>query len=95
MKFHHALSQVEVRAKCGDGNKHVKIKSAWIANLNSEGSLWYDSKASENNYMSWKFDSNPSKLLYGESFQMQYNYQILTKDCWLSIPMKKKERKRK
>lgn len=81
LKFHHALSQVEVRAKCGDGNKHVKIKSAWIANLNREGSLWYDSKASENNYMSWKFDSNPSKLLYGESFsdaiQLSDTYQGL------------------
>lgn len=81
LNFHHALSQVEVRAKCGDGNKHVKIKSAWIANLNSEGNLWYDSKASENNYMSWKFDNNPSKQFYGESFsdaiQLSDTYQGL------------------
>lgn len=81
LNFHHALSQVEVRAKCGDGNKHVKIKSAWIANLNSEGNLWYDSKASENNYMSWKFDNTPSKQFYGESFsdaiQLSDTYQGL------------------
>ncbi|MDE6179906.1 MAG: fimbrillin family protein, partial [Phocaeicola sp.] len=81
LMFHHALSQVEVRAKCGDKNKHVKIKSAWIANLNSKGNLWYDSNASANNYMSWRFDSNPSKQLYGESFsdaiQLSDTYQGL------------------
>lgn len=33
MTFHHALSQVEVKARCGDDSKHVMIKAAYIVNL--------------------------------------------------------------
>ncbi|WP_278701203.1 fimbrillin family protein [Phocaeicola sartorii] len=76
LTFHHALSQVEVRAKCGADDKHVKIKGAWIVNLNNKGVLWYDKNATDN--IRWALDD--AKTYYGESFaeiQLSKDFQGL------------------
>ena len=64
MNFHHALSQVEVKARCGDPNKHVMIKAAYIVNLKQEGELRYTSQ--NDTHLEWKLGSDVK--YYGTSF---------------------------
>lgn len=78
LRFHHALSQVEVRAKCGDASKHVLIKRAYIVNLTSEGALWYNSQNDKR--LKWELTSNAEKKYYGAEFDaitLNENYQGL------------------
>lgn len=64
LNFHHALSQVEVKARCGDPNKHVMIKAAYIVNLKQEGELRYTSQ--NDTHLEWKLGSDVK--YYGTSF---------------------------
>lgn len=67
--FHHALSQIEVKAiKAAEGGssdvketKHVMIKGAWIVNVVGKGTLAFTKDAT--NYMSWSADGG--KTQYG------------------------------
>lgn len=43
LEFHHALSQIEIRAYSPDFNKRVYIKGAWIVNVREAGTLKFDS----------------------------------------------------
>lgn len=65
LKFHHAFSQVLVRAKTGmdDPSKTIRIKGAWIVNAKSTGTLAFSADAAANNYMSWSVGSD--KTCYG------------------------------
>ncbi|MEY8588130.1 fimbrillin family protein [Phocaeicola sartorii] len=66
LTFHHALSQVEVKARCGDDSKHVMIKAAYIVNLKKEGELRYTSQ--NDTHLEW----NPGSEVkyYGTSFDV-------------------------
>ena len=55
LEFHHALSQVEVKIRKGEGfeeGRVVKVKGAWIINVHSEGDLEFDLTAA-NHHMNW------------------------------------------
>lgn len=56
LTFHHAMSQIEVRLKLGQGANDegyaVNIKGAWIMNVHSKGNLVFD-EASDANHMKW------------------------------------------
>lgn len=67
LKFKHTLSQIELRAKLGSGNKNaytVKIKGAWFRNIYGKGDLSFDD--SEDNKFKWANDG--TKSLYGYSY---------------------------
>lgn len=66
LKFHHAFTQVVVKAKKGlnDDSKTVKIKGAWIVNVKPTGKLAFSEDAGEaNNFMSWV--ASGAKTYYG------------------------------
>ncbi len=54
--FHHAMSQIEVRLKLGQGAEDdgyiVKVKGAWMMNVHSKGTLAFE-EASDANHMKW------------------------------------------
>lgn len=56
LTFHHAMSQIEVRLKLGEGANDdgyaVNVKGAWIMNVHSKGNLVFD-EASDANHMKW------------------------------------------
>ncbi len=67
LTFHHALSQIEIKANCPDANKNVFIKGAWIVNVKSSGTLSFNKEiGEEGNYMQWQASSNSTK--YGLEF---------------------------
>lgn len=51
LKFKHALAQIVVKAKRTDTKKTVKIKGAWLMNVNSKATLHFEKDQSDN--MSW------------------------------------------
>lgn len=53
LKFHHALSQIEVNALCPSSDKQVYIKGAWIMGVHSKGTLQFSADKKDQNYMSW------------------------------------------
>lgn len=57
LEFHHALSQIELKAKIGanpEQGRRVKIKGAWFVNINSTGDLQFKGDAaSEYHHMNW------------------------------------------
>ncbi len=66
LTFNHALSQIEVKIKKGDGYEEgrvVKVKGAWIINVQNSGDLRFDAN-SENNNMVW-INSTSSMANYG------------------------------
>lgn len=65
LKFHHALSQIEVKANCPSTDKRVYIAGAWIVNVNGKGTLTFDDSQVQNNYMSW---TSQEPTTYGKSF---------------------------
>lgn len=64
LNFQHALSQIEVKAKCPDTEKKIRIKGAWLMNVKSSGDLKF--KAEETNHMLWEPQSASAN--YGCSF---------------------------
>ncbi len=53
--FRHALSQIEVKIKKGDGYEEgriVKVKGAWIVNVDSEGEFIFGKDP--NDYLKWR-----------------------------------------
>lgn len=78
IKFHHALSQIVVRAKAGvdgDETKLVQIKGAWIVNVKPSGNLSFvpDNPSTDatdvsnsSTHMSWSATGN--KTIYGREF---------------------------
>ncbi len=69
LTFNHALSQIEVKIKKGDGYEEgrvVKVKGAWIINVQNTGDLRFDVN-SENNNMVWN-NSALSMANYGRLF---------------------------
>ncbi len=80
LTFHHALSQIAVRIKKGNGfetGRKVRVKGAWIMNVHSTGNLEFDLKAPNN--MRWS-TSTPAK--YG---RLQANGTALGEGDGLSI----------
>lgn len=80
LAFHHAFTQVVVKAKngsaaAGDDTKTVKIKGAWIVNVKPTGNLVFteSADAESNNYMSWS--ATGEKTYYGLSYT---NDQVVT-----------------
>ena len=78
LDFHHAFTQVVVKAKngsaaAGDDTKTVKIKGAWIVNVKPTGNLVFTESAASNNYMSWT--TSGEKTYYGLSYT---NDQVVT-----------------
>ncbi|MDE6163708.1 MAG: fimbrillin family protein, partial [Bacteroides sp.] len=68
LTFHHALSQIEIKANRPDVNKNVIIKGAWIVNVKSSGTLSFNKEEGEkNNYMHWQAGSTTTE--YGLEFQ--------------------------
>lgn len=58
LTFHHALSNIVVKAKCADASKKVYVKGAWLVNLKKEGVLSFsEDKEGESlkykNHMNW------------------------------------------
>ena len=53
LQFHHALSQVEIKAHCPSIDKQVYIKGAWIVNVNTIGKLQFSTAAAAMNYIEW------------------------------------------
>lgn len=58
LTFHHALSNIVVKAKCADASKKVYVKGAWLVNLKKEGILSFsEEKEGESlkykNHMNW------------------------------------------
>ena len=78
LTFHHALSQISVKASTGtttataaesngDENHIVKIKGAWLMNIAGKATVSCDSEDKDDNgYMIWGPGSTPS--LYGYEF---------------------------
>ncbi|MDE5651011.1 MAG: fimbrillin family protein, partial [Duncaniella sp.] len=69
LNFKHTLSQIELRAKLGTGNKNkyaVKIKGAWFRNIYGKGDLSFDD--SEDNDNKFKWTNDDTKSLYGYSY---------------------------
>lgn len=78
INFHHALSQIVIRAKegvDGDETKSVQIKGAWIVNVKQSGNLSFitDDTAIDagdvsdiNKHMNWK--ATGEKRIYGREF---------------------------
>lgn len=64
LQFHHALSQIEIKAHCPSIDKQVYIKGAWIVNVNTKGKLQFSTAAEAMNYIEWT-PSAPGK--YGVS----------------------------
>lgn len=66
LTFHHALSQIELNAKLGEGNDRydVKLKGAWFVNVKGKGTLSYDN--TQENSFSWT--TTTSKAIYGYEF---------------------------
>lgn len=64
LEFHHALSQIELRARLGENfekGRRVKIKGAWFVNINSKGEVQFaDGLAEEYHHMSWNNLSQPT-----------------------------------
>ena len=55
LDFHHALSQICITAKCpDDDNRKVKIRGAWLVNINQKGNLSFSEKAAETYQMQWE-----------------------------------------
>lgn len=53
LNFQHALSQIEVTAKCPDIEKTIKIKGAWLMNVKSSGTLVFSKDKEQDAYMDW------------------------------------------
>lgn len=75
LNFSHALSQIQLNAKLGEGGSHytVKIKGVWFVNVKSRGELSFTGQASGKNDFNWTFLSSdgaltPSKGVYGCEF---------------------------
>lgn len=69
LNFKHTLSQIELKAKLGTGNKNdysVKLKGAWFVNVWGKGDLAFDKE--EKNNFKWTNDGN-TKSTYGRSFE--------------------------
>lgn len=70
LNFNHALSQIEINAKCSSTNKHVKIKGAWIVNLHGSGALAFDKEeTSHEEYFHTKWSNlGEAQTYYGSEF---------------------------
>ena len=71
LDFHHAFTQVVVKAKngsvaAGDDSRTVKIKGAWIVNVKPTGNLVFKENAASDNHMSWV--ATGDKTFYGLSY---------------------------
>lgn len=69
LNFKHTLSQIELKAKLGTGNKNaysVKLKGAWFVNVWGKGDLAFDQE--EKNNFKWTNDGN-TKSTYGRYFE--------------------------
>ncbi len=67
LNFKHTLSQIELQAKLGTGNKNdyaVKIKGAWFRNIYGKGDISFDDNT--DNKFIWANDG--TKSLYGYSY---------------------------
>ncbi len=64
LEFHHALSQIELKAKIGanpETGRRVYIKGAWFVNINSAGDLRFKSDAAaEYHHMNWTGQDMPT-----------------------------------
>lgn len=67
LTFQHALSQIEVKAKCPAADKGVKIKGAWLMNVCKGGNLEFSQKDDADNgiidHMKWNVSTD--KTNYG------------------------------
>lgn len=69
LNFKHTLSQIELKAKLGTGNRNaysVKLKGAWFVNVWGKGDLAFDKE--EKNYFKWTNDGT-TKSTYGRYFE--------------------------
>lgn len=70
LNFHHALSQIEVKAHCPSTDKKVKLKGVWIVNVAPSGKLEFASDTETQvytNHMHW-MSSDTKNAIYGRSF---------------------------
>lgn len=71
--FHHAMSQIEVRLKLGQGAEDdgyiVKVKGAWMMNVHSKGTLAFE-EASDANHMKWTTNTSGN---YGRYVDAEVN----------------------
>lgn len=61
LEFHHALSQIEIKAKLGadlEEGRRVKVKGAWLVNINSTADLTFDKNVADLHYMNWEKTAN-------------------------------------
>lgn len=70
LTFHHAMSQIEVRLKLGQGAEDegyvVKVKGAWMMNVHSKGTLAFE-ETSDANHMKWTTNTSGNYGRYVES----------------------------
>lgn len=66
LNFKHALSQIEVKAKCPSTDKTVKIKGAWLMNVAKGGNLAFSADKSTEDYMLWTTSGSAN---YGVTFK--------------------------
>ena len=71
LNFYHALSQIEVNARCVTANKNIKIKGAWIVNVTKAGKLAFSQSAVDTHYMNWTPSTDTkAKTNYGSSVSL-------------------------
>lgn len=79
LTFHHALSQIVVKAKCPSANKKVYIKGVWVVNVNGTGTLKFSNGTDAVNYMEWDPNTLKGITYYGKKFNSGTgNYVQLT-----------------
>lgn len=80
LKFNHAMSQIEVRLKLGQGAEDdgyiVKVKGAWMMNVHSKGTLAFE-EASDANHMKWTTNTSRNYGRYvDKGVQLQSNTTV-------------------
>ena len=79
LNFKHALSQIEVTAKCPDTEKTIKIKGAWLMNVKSSGTLAFSQDKEQDAYMDWHLKNETLIIdfsdcdIYKKTFPVQIN----------------------
>lgn len=70
LTFHHAMSQIEVRLKLGQGAEDdgyvVKVKGAWMMGVHSKGTLAFE-ESSDANHMKWTTNTSGNYGRYVEN----------------------------
>lgn len=84
LTFHHALSQIVIKAKCPSNNKRVYVKGVWMVNVNGSGTLEF--KQDVTNHMSWL--TTGSATHYGKEFDKgSGRYVLLTSSSTELTPL--------